>query len=144
MIAELAAANAAFAIIKKTISNGGDIFSAGQSLFSYFDNKSVIQRKVSKGGKSNLEEFAALEQLKSQEDELKRIMIYHGRAGMWDDWLNFQVEAKKKRIAAEKAELRKAAAKKAKIIGAILWGLVASLSSIAIVMILWIIDLIRN
>jgi hypothetical protein len=63
---------------------------------------------------------------------------------MWDDWLSFQVEAKKKRIAAEKAELRKAAAKKAKIIGAILWGLVASLSSIAIVMILWIIDLIRN
>lgn len=108
MIAELAAANAAFAIIKKTISNGGDIFAAGQSLFSYFDNKSAIQRKVSQGGKSALEEFAALEQLKSQEDELKRIMIYHGRAGMWDDWLSFQVEAKKKRAEAERAEIRKA------------------------------------
>jgi hypothetical protein len=144
MIAELAIANAAFAVIKETVSNGGDIFAAGQSLFNYFDNKSAIQRKVNEGGKSALEEFAALEQLKSQEDELKRMMIYHGRAGMWDDWLRFQAEAKKKRVEAEKAEMRKAAARKAKVVAAILWGLVASLGSVAIVMIWWIVDLVRH
>jgi hypothetical protein len=42
-----------------------------------------------------------LEKLKQQEAELKQMMIYQGRGGMWDDWQQFQVEARKKR---EKAE----------------------------------------
>jgi hypothetical protein len=102
MLAELAIANAAFSVIKETIQNGGDILSAGQSLFNYFDNKAVIQKKAKEGGmKSDLEEFMALEQLKKQEAELRQMMIYQGRGGMWDDWQQFQVEARKKR---EKAE----------------------------------------
>jgi len=106
MLAELAIANAAFSVIKETIQNGGDILSAGQSLFSYFDNKAVIQKKAREGGmKSDLEEFMALEQLKKQEAELRQMMIYQGRGGMWDDWQQFQVEARKKREKAE-AEAR--------------------------------------
>ncbi len=31
-------------------------------------------------------------------------MIYCGRAGLWDDWLQFQADAKRKRDAAVKAE----------------------------------------
>ncbi len=121
MLAELAVANAAFAVIKETVQNGGDIFAAGQSLFSYFDNKSAIQRKANEGGKSALEEFAALEQLKSQEAELKRMLIYHGRAGLWDDWLKFQAEAARKREADKKAEaLRKL--KKAEKIATMFWN----------------------
>ena len=54
--------------------------------------------------KSDLEEFMALEQLKKQEQELRNMMIYQGRGGMWDDWMQFQVEARKKREAAEAAE----------------------------------------
>lgn len=106
MLAELAAANAAFSIIKETINNGGDILAAGQHLFSYFDNKSAIQKKAKEGGmKSDLEEFMALEKLKQQEQELRQLMIYQGRGGMWDDWMQFQVEARKKREKAE-AEAR--------------------------------------
>lgn len=102
MIAELMAANAAFSVIKETINNGGDILAAGQHLFSYFDNKAAIQKKAKEGGmKSDLEEFMALEKLKQQEAELRQLMIYQGRGGMWDDWMQFQVEARKKR---EKAE----------------------------------------
>ena len=105
MLAELAAANAAFSIIKETINNGGDILAAGQHLFGYFDNKAKIQKKAKEGGmKSDLEEFMALEQLKKQEQELRNMMIYQGRGGMWDDWMQFQVEARKKREAAEAAE----------------------------------------
>ena len=105
MLAELAVANAAFAVIKETVQNGGDILAAGQSLFNYFDNKAVIQKKAREGGmKSDLEEFMALEQLKKQEAELKQMMIYQGRGGLWDDWMQFQVEARKKREAAEAAE----------------------------------------
>jgi len=106
MIAELMAANAAFSVIKETINNGGDILAAGQHLFSYFDNKAAIQKKAKEGGmKSDLEEFMALEKLKQQEAELRQLMIYQGRGGMWDDWMQFQVEARKKREKAE-AEAR--------------------------------------
>ena len=109
MLAELAIANAAFSVIKETIQNGGDILSAGQKLFDYFDSKSAIQKKARDGGmKSDLEEFMALEQLKKQEQELREMMIYQGRGGMWDDWLQFQVEARKRREKEEaEAKLKK-------------------------------------
>jgi hypothetical protein len=105
MIAEIMMANAAFSAIKETINNGGDLLAAGQKLFDYFDAKSTIQKKAKDGGmKSDLEEFMALEKLKQQEAELRNMMIYQGRGGMWDDWMKFQVEARKKREAAEAAE----------------------------------------
>jgi hypothetical protein len=91
---------------------------AGQALFQYFDNKAEIQKKAnSKGGsdRGDLEEFMALEQLKKQEEELREMMIYQGRAGLWTDWLKFQLEAKKKREAAEREKVLR----KQRIIGRI-------------------------
>jgi hypothetical protein len=102
MLLELAAANAAFAVIKEAVQHSGDIMAAGDALFKYFDSKAELQRKANeKGGSrgSDLEEFMALEKLKQQEEELKQMMIYAGRGGMWDDWLAFQVKVKKKREA---------------------------------------------
>jgi hypothetical protein len=110
MLAELALCNAAFSVIKEAVANSGDIMAAGESLFKYFDNKAVIQKKASeKGGsdRGDLEEFMALEQLKKQEEELREMMIYQGRAGLWTDWLKFQLEAKKKREAAEREKVLK-------------------------------------
>ena len=109
MLAELAVANAAFAVIKEAVANSGDIMAAGESLFKYFDTKAEIQKKArDKGNRSDLQEFMALEQLKKQELELREMMQWQGRAGMWDDWLKFQLEAKKKREAAEREKrLRK-------------------------------------
>jgi hypothetical protein len=116
MLAELAIANAAFAVIKEAVQNSGDIMNAGQALFDYFDTKSVIQKKANeKGeGKSDLEEFMALEQLKKQEAELKQMMIYQGRPGMWQDWLRFQVEARQRREQTEKERIRLEVAKRQK------------------------------
>jgi hypothetical protein len=110
VLLELAAANAAFSVIKEAVANSGDIMNAGQALFQYFDNKAVIQKKANaKGGsdRGDLEEFMALEQLKKQEEELREMMIYQGRAGLWTDWLKFQLEAKKKREAAEREKVLK-------------------------------------
>ena len=110
MLLELAAANAAFAVIKEAVQNSGDIMAAGESLFKYFDSKAEIQKRASaKGGsdRGDLEEFMALEQLKKQEEELREMMIYQGRAGLWTDWLKFQLEAKKKREAAEREKVLK-------------------------------------
>jgi len=57
--------------------------------------------------RGDLEEFMALEQLKKQEEELREMMIYQGRAGLWTDWLKFQLEAKKKREEAERQKFLK-------------------------------------
>jgi hypothetical protein len=110
MLAELAIANAAFSVIKEAVANSGDIMAAGESLFKYFDSKAEIQKKAAaKGGsdRGDLEEFMALEQLKIQEESLREMMIYQGRAGLWTDWLKFQLEAKKKREAVEREKVLK-------------------------------------
>ena len=122
MLAELMACNAAFQVIKETVQNGGDIMAAGQKLFDFFDNKSAIQKKASSG--NDMEAFAALEQIKNNEAELKRMMVYHGRAGLWDDWLKFQKEAKQKRDAAEKAAERKKAERIEKAWAIVMWSAV--------------------
>lgn len=110
MLAEIAAANAAFAVIKGALANGKELHQLGTRVFDYFDNKAKIQEQATKkGGGSELEEFMALENLKQQEEELRERMIYAGRPGMWNDWLKFQAQAARKRredalaVAREKA-----------------------------------------
>ena len=117
MLVELAAANAAFQVIKTAIKNGGEIVSAGQALLEYFNNKSKLQEKVEskpEHKRNDLEEFLALEQLKQQEQELKQLMIYCGRPGLWDDWQSFQVKARQQREAEHRQQLKEKLAKKAK------------------------------
>ena len=98
MLAELAAANAAFEVIKQTVQNGREIYEAGEALAQYFGLKSEIQKKAHQHGyKSDLQAFMADEQLAARENELKEMMIYQGRAGMWDDWLKFQSDMKRSR-----------------------------------------------
>jgi hypothetical protein len=142
MLAELAVCNAAFAVIKETVQNGGDIMAAGQKLFDFFDNKNAIQKKANSG--NDMEAFAALEQIKTNEAELKRMMVYHGRAGLWDDWLEFQKQAKHKRIAAEKAAARKKAARKAKAWAIAGWSLIAMLLGVLMALGLWVVDQIKH
>ena len=96
MLAELAIANAAFGVIKETIANGGDIMAAGQHIFKFFDSKSEIAKKANASG-SDSEAFFALEQIKQNEKDLQEMFIYQGRAGLWDDWLKFQADAKRRR-----------------------------------------------
>jgi hypothetical protein len=108
MLAELAAANAAFAVIKTAVQNGKDIAAAGSAIASFVGAKEDLQRKASKkGGGSDLEEFMALEQIREQEEQLKQIMIYAGRPGLWGDWQRFQAKARIARREAEEARKRK-------------------------------------
>ena len=107
MLAELAAANAAFAVIKQCVSNGKELANVGKSISDFVFAKEQIQKKANKkraGGASggDLEEFMALEKIKEHEKQLKQIMIYAGRPGLWEDWQRFQAEARKSRRYAEK------------------------------------------
>ena len=108
MLAELAAANAAFAVIKTAVQNGKDIAAAGSAIANFVGAKEDLQRKASKKGNgSDLEEFMALEQIREQEEQLKQIMIYAGRPGLWGDWQRFQAKARVARREAEEERIRK-------------------------------------
>ena len=123
MLAELAAANAAFAVIKTAVQNGKDIAAAGSAIANFVGAKEDLQRKASKKGNgSDLEEIMALEQIREQEEQLKQIMIYAGRPGLWGDWQRFQAKA---RIARREAEVA-AAKRRQKMID---WTLIIVISS---------------
>ena len=123
MLAELAAANAAFAVIKTAVQNGKDIASAGTAIANFVGAKEDLQRKATKKGNSSyLEEFMALEQIREQEEQLKQIMIYAGRPGLWGDWQRFQAKARTARREAEVA----AAKRRRKIVD---WTLITIISS---------------
>ena len=102
MLAEIAAANAAFAAIKMAIRNGREIADVATQVGKYVNatedlRKKGEKRKRSAGG-ADLEEFMHLEKLKQQEEELKQLMIYTGRPGLWHDWQRFQAKARKDRL----------------------------------------------
>jgi len=108
MLAELAAANAAFSVIKQAVQHSGDIAKAGSAIAKFVGAKEDLQKKANKkGGGSDLEEFMALEQIREQEDQLKQIMIYAGRPGLWGDWQRFQAKARVARREAEIARKKK-------------------------------------
>ena len=127
MLAELAAANAAFAVIKQVVQNGRDISQAAKAIGDFTNAKDALhvrgtEKKNSFLGQfrhkdgNDLEEFMALEQIKQKEEELKQFMIYCGRPGLWNDWVRFQVEARKRRQQ-EAIDAKKAREKLIEIIG---------------------------
>ena len=105
MLAELAAANAAFAVIKKAVSNGKEIADCASAISKFVNAKEDLQKKGNRRKNSlfnsqkadDLEEFMALEKIRQQEEELKQYMIYAGRPGLWNDWVRFQGQARVKR-----------------------------------------------
>ncbi len=111
MLAELAAANAAYGIIKGFISNGKELSGCAKQISDFVFAKEQIEKKASKqktkGGGGDLDEFMALEQIREKEEELKKMMIYLGRPGLWQDWQRFQAEARKSRRYAEKMEQKR-------------------------------------
>ena len=112
MLAELAAANAAFAVIKQCISNGRELASAGKQITDFVCAKEELNRRANKKKKpgknnSDLEEFLALEKIRQQEEQLRETMIWSGRAGLWDDWQKFQAEARKSRRVQEELARKK-------------------------------------
>ncbi len=111
MLAEIAAANAAFAVIKGAIRNGKEIADVASQVGKYVNATEDLRKKGEKKrrsvGGADLEEFMHLEKLKQQEEELKQLMIYTGRPGLWHDWIKFQAQARKDRLAAAEARKRK-------------------------------------
>ena len=117
MLEMLAAANAAFAIIKKTVENSRDIASAGQAISRFCAAEDQLRNDLHKRKNSiwtnflgkqdnDLEEFMALEEIRRKQQMLAEYMQLYGRANLYNDYLAFCSEARKKRkeaaIAAKK------------------------------------------
>ena len=111
MLAELAAFNAAFGVVKQFIENGKDLHDCfgqiGQMVNAKEDLKARQQKNKKSLFSSDIEEFMALEQIAKAEQELQDFMLYHGRAGLWDYFIIFQAKARKARLEAKNAHAKK-------------------------------------
>jgi hypothetical protein len=129
MLLEIAAANAAFGIIKEALTNGKELYEVADTVGSYFDNKSIIAKKAKQGGNGDeLSAFMELQKLKKEEEWLKEYMIYAGDPGVWDAWLQFQSDRKRQREAAAKAKIYKKAQKNKLLLEWVTWGAVVLIS----------------
>ena len=112
MLAEIAVATAAYKTIKAGLMAGKELYDVGDQLADYFGAKSSLAKTVeySSKPKNEMKEFFELEKMRAQEAELKQWMIWQGRPGLWDDWLNFQNQCtrdRKEAIQDEKLRIRK-------------------------------------
>ena len=108
MIAELAAFNAAFSVVKEFVANGKDL----SECFGYIGQMTTAKEDLKlkhdkKNFTSDAEEFAALEQIKQAEYQLRELMQYYGRAGLWEDFVKFQAEARKARLLERNERVKK-------------------------------------
>ena len=81
MLAELMVANAAFAVIKKTLVNGKEIADAGSALTKYFGASQAIEQKVKTGNGDVLGAYQAKQQIERQEKELEFMLNKQGLLG---------------------------------------------------------------
>ena len=132
MLAELAAANAAYKVIKTTIQNGGEIAQLGKQISAWINGEEVARERVNKKknslfgsakGESDWEEFMHLEKVREQREELREIMQLYGRFGLWKDWQKFQADARKRR-AKERSDLKKKRKKILELIAIVLAGII--------------------
>ena len=122
MLAELAAVNAAFSVVKQFVANGRELSDCFQQISTITNAKEDLKNRHQKKKNSvwsslsgqtddDIEEFMALEKIKQAEYELESMIKIYGRAGLWEDWIRFQAEARKRRLK-EKDDIRKAAIKR--------------------------------
>jgi len=144
MLAELAAANAAFAIIKQCVENGSELAKAGKAISDFTLNKDAVQKKAAAkgsnldGSKSDLEEFLALDELKRKEDQLRSMMQLYGRANMYPDYVKFCAEARRQRAEAAAEAKRLAIKRQDDIILALYWAACIALGGAGLWLILYI------
>ena len=109
----IAAANAAYSVIKQCLQNGSEINGlvgqVGKFLTAEDDLKEAVKRKknspiaaITGGSEGDWEEFQALEDLKSKRKELESWCRLYGPPGTWDRWQQYQAEARKARRAAQR------------------------------------------
>jgi hypothetical protein len=144
ILESLAAANAAYAIIRQCVENGSEISKAGKAIADFTLAKDKVEQQARKrgsnldGSKSDLEEFLALDELKRKEDELRSMMQLYGRANMYPDYVKFCAEARRQRAEAAAEAKRLAIKRQDDIILALYWAACIALGGVGLWLILYI------
>jgi|TARA_B110000285_G_C14744306_1_gene432230 hypothetical protein len=108
MLIELMAANAAFAVIKQTLSNGKEIAEAGSALTKYFSASQAIEKKAKLGTGDVLAAYQAKQAIERQEKELEFMLNKQGLLGYYK-YQQFRDEFhKKQKDASKKQKVRQA------------------------------------
>jgi hypothetical protein len=135
ILESIAAANAAYSVIKTALGNGketaGLIGAVGKFLSAEEEVKEAVQKKknspftaIAGGEQGDWEEFQALEEIRRKRTELESYVRLYCEPDTWNRWQQWQLEARKQRQAAKRAA-HEAHQKKMEIIGYILAGIVA-------------------
>ncbi len=112
MLGEIAAANAAFAIIRTAVQNSGDLVKAGKAIGDFVSAKDELERTVAQKrargvADNDLAEFMQLEELRQKEKQLRELMLYSGRPGLLRDFDKFCAEARDGRAKAKRQAQRR-------------------------------------
>ena len=102
MLAELAIANAAFSVIKQTLSNGKEIADAGSAVTKYFSASQSIKQKAAIGTGDVLGAYQAKQAIERQEKELEFMLNKQSIQGYYK-YCQFRDEFHKK----QKAQVKK-------------------------------------
>jgi len=86
-IAAIKVANDAIAAIKEMAGNVQSVGQLGSHLTKLTDAEDEIKKKATDG---DMDAFFALEKIAQEKQAIREMMIYSGRAGLWEDWQRFQ------------------------------------------------------
>lgn len=118
-MAVISAANAAIGQVKTLIGHGKDISGMGKQLGAILTAEETLKAQGESKKRSlfsqalgknedSFEEFMQLEKIREARKEIESMMRIYGRAGLYGDWVKFQVEERKrkKEEAEERAKAR--------------------------------------
>ena len=141
-IAAIKIANEAIGAIKEFAGHCQSVGEMGKDLTKLADAKEELEKSAKDG---DMEAFWTLEDIKRQEEEVKRTFIYQGRAGLWEDYQKFIANRKQMRENERKREEAKKLARKKAIQNGFLYVAVgiAVLGAVggAVALLLWLISL---
>ena len=135
MLAELAAANAAYATISKFIANGKEISDVLAPLKNLVGAEEELKARGNrkKGGlfskvmgksADDFDEFLALEEISEKRKELESLCRLYGKPGTWDKFIAFESKMRVERKKEAEARQRQIAA----TIRYVSWGVISMIS----------------
>ena len=117
ILESIAAANAAYSVIRTALSNGKEtaslMGSIGKFLTAEEDTKSAVERKkkspltaITGGSEGDWEEFQALEDIRAKRAELESWCRLYAPSGTWDRWVSYEAKVRTQRAEAKKAAMK--------------------------------------
>jgi len=117
ILESIAAANAAYSVIRTALSNGKEtaslMGSIGKFLSAEEDIKSAVERKkkspltaITGGEQGDWEEFQALEDIRQKRAELESWCRLYAPSGTWDRWVSYEAKVRTQRAEAKKAAIK--------------------------------------